>query len=237
MNQNIFANVEFHNTLNPKIWTTDEKLRPEVKDKLNEIVDEFAEFIDLPLTIIDAHIVGSNASYNYTQYSDLDLHLIVNFARIDADPTITEALMWADKKLFNDEYDLTIRGINVEVYVEDVNSGATSNGIYSLFEDRWIKHPQPIQVDVDIEEVYKRVNELEPEINSVIINGDSEAIADEIDKLYLMRKNSLADAGEYGVGNLAFKELRNMGLIDDLKEALTERRSTELSIQGAVKIK
>ena len=33
--------VEMHDTLNPSIWAKDNHLRPEVKDKLEEIVNEF----------------------------------------------------------------------------------------------------------------------------------------------------------------------------------------------------
>ncbi len=62
----IRAAFELHDQLNPKIWGKDNKHLPDVKEKLDEIVDEFADSIDVPLTIIDAHIVGSNASYYYT---------------------------------------------------------------------------------------------------------------------------------------------------------------------------
>lgn len=73
------AAVKTHDTLNPKIWNLDNTLRKDVKVKLDKIVKEFANSIEIPLRIIDAHIVGSNASYNYTSQSDLDLHCIVNF--------------------------------------------------------------------------------------------------------------------------------------------------------------
>lgn len=226
----IVAKFELHPTLNPKIWGPDNKLLPDVKVKLDEIVEEFAESIDVPLTIIDAHIVGSNASFNYTEHSDLDLHCIVNFSRIDADPTITETWMWAEKKLFNDDYDISIRGINVEIYVEDVGSNTMSNGIYSLFQNDWIKFPEPIDVEVDEKSIQLNVSELEPEINEILDYGDLNEVENCIDQLYLMRKNGLATDGEYGVGNQTFKELRNLGYLDKLKDRSMTLRSEELSI-------
>lgn len=224
------ASVEVHGQLNPKIWDSNNMLRKDVRAKLLDIVEEFANSIDIPLTIIDAHIVGSNASYNYTKYSDLDLHCIVNFSRIDADPGVIEAWMWAQKKLFNDEYDISIRGIDVEIYVEDVKANTVSNGIYSLFEDKWIKFPEPIEVEIDDAAVDEQVSALIPEITEAVDSGDLEAVEDVIDKLYLIRKNGLATDGEYGVGNQTFKELRNRGYLDTLKDAVLELRSDELSI-------
>ena len=231
--QTIRAAFELHDQLNPKIWDENNMLRRDVKAKLDEIVDEFAESIDIPLTIIDAHIVGSNASYNYTEYSDLDLHCIVNFRRLDADPSIVETWMWAEKKLFNDEYDISIRGINVEMYVEDVGSNTMSNGIYSLFNDEWIKFPEPIIAHVDEEAVDEKVDNLIPDIESILNEGTLEEVEDMIDELYLIRKNGLATDGEFGIGNQTFKELRNQGYLDMLKDRVLELKSDELSISAS----
>ena len=228
--QKIEAAFELHDRLNPKLWTKDNKLLPDVKEKLDEIVYEFAKGIEIPLTIIDAHIVGSNASYNYTDQSDLDLHCIVNFARLDANPAIVESWMWAEKKLFNDEYDISINGINVEIYVEDVGSNTESNGIYSLFQDEWIKFPEPIDVEVDQEAIDSYVDDLKVEIRVALRSDDIENVQDTIDQLYLIRKNGLAAEGEYGVANQAFKELRNLGYLDKLKDKITQLRSKQLSV-------
>lgn len=236
MRRNILASVELHNTLNPKIWNEDSTLREDVKVKLNEIVDEFAESIDIPLVIIDTHIVGSNASYNYTDHSDLDLHCIVNFSRLDADPAIIESWLWAEKKLFNEEYDISINGINVELYVEDVGSNTYSNGIYSLEEDKWIKFPEPIEAEIDNQAIELAVRELIPEIEDVLQFDDLEEVQDMIDRLYMIRKNGLATDGEFGVGNQTFKELRNEGYLEKLKDKVLQLRSSELSLFGKTEL-
>lgn len=228
--QNILAKFELHDTLNPKIWGKDNKLLPDVKAKLDEIVDEFADSIDIPLTIVDAHIVGSNASFNYTEYSDLDLHCIVNFSRVEADPAVTESWMWAEKKLFNDEYDITINGVDVELYVEDIGSNTVSNGIYSLFSDEWIKFPEPIDVEVDQAAIDESVQKIALEASKALQSNELSTVLDMIDQIYLIRKNGLAIDGEYGVGNQVFKELRNLGYLVKLNEKASELRSAELSI-------
>ena len=193
--------IQVHDTLNPKLWDENNNLRKDVRDKLLDIVEEFADSIEVPLTIIDAHIVGSNASYNYTEYSDLDLHCIVNYSRLDADPTLVEAWMWSQKKLFNDEYDISIRGIDVEIYVEDVKSNTVSNGIYSLFNDEWIKFPESIEAEIDEDVINQQVEELMPRIEESLNSDDSNIVDDTIDEIYLIRKNGLATDGEYGIGN------------------------------------
>ena len=122
---------EKHNTLNPKLWKND-KLIPEVKDKIIEIIEEFLSTIDLDIKIIDARIVGSQASFNYTAQSDLDIHLITNFELMDASEEILTVLYNALKTKFNKDYNITIRGIDVEIYIEDMKSSTVSNGIYFI---------------------------------------------------------------------------------------------------------
>lgn len=223
--------VEFHDTLNPKIWTSDNKLKPFVRSKLEEIVEEFINYVDLNVRIIDAHVVGSNASYNYSPYSDLDLHIVINYDEFDASSEIVDMLMWAEKARFNEQYDLTICGIKVEVYVEDVRSNTVSNGIYSLNLDDWIKEPVKEDVAVDDAAIDDLVqNQLIPEAEAALRTPNVEELQFQIDNLYLLRKNGLATNGEFSVGNLAFKDMRNLGYLDRLKEALLKVKSAELSV-------
>lgn len=221
---------EKHDTLNPKLWNND-KLLPEVRDKIIEIIDQFLSTIDLDIKIIDARIVGSQASFNYTSKSDLDVHLISNFDLMDASEQIITLLYNCLKSKFNSEYDISIRGINVELYLEDMKSSAISNGVYSIFEDRWIRYPHKldnipeINIDSDIREWKDR-------IDTTIQFGNTESIEKLIDDLYILRKDSLALDGEYGKGNQIFKELRNNDLLDDLKTAYKKKRSKELTLEN-----
>ena len=70
--------MKFHDELCDKIFNG-EDLKPEVSEKLLEIADAFIEFLEVPTDAIkDVVITGSMVSYNYTQYSDIDLHLKVD---------------------------------------------------------------------------------------------------------------------------------------------------------------
>jgi len=226
----LIEKFEVHDTLNPKLWTADNRLRDDVKLRLIDIIEQFVSTCDIELNIVDAHLVGSNASYNYTEYSDLDVHLISNFDLIDAPKDIIQTMYNALKAKFNADYDISIRGVNVEVYVEDIRSTSISNGVFSLYEDRWLRFPKKLtdvpQVDIDDE-----VAEWSLKFTQAIDSNNSEAITNVINDLYMLRKNSLDTEGEYGAGNLTFKEIRNLGLLDTAKEAYKKFRSKELTIE------
>lgn len=227
----IIESVELHDTLNPKIWIGYE-LRDEVKEKLNEIVDRFILELhenDIPVKVLDARLVGSNASFNYTKNSDLDVHIIANFEDTSCDVPVLNLLYNFFKKNFNDKYDISIHGVPVELYVEDMNSSAVSNGVYSLFKDEWIKMPEPIEIpDIDITDEF---TVYEDKYNKVIENNNAEMASDLVDELYLLRKDSISTDGEYGVGNLVFKEFRNRGYLDNLKQLMVDETSKELSLE------
>ena len=220
---------EVHDTLNPKFWLNN-KLIDSVRTKILEIVNQFVSTCDIPLHIVDIHIVGSQASYNYTQYSDLDVHIISNFELVDCSKEILQTAYNSIKTKFNSDYDITIKGVDVELYVEDIKSTVMSNGIYSLYEDTWIKFPKKL-TDVPEVDVSEELNKWTARINDAIQNHDSAQVESLIDELYIVRKNSLDIEGEYGPGNQLFKEVRNLGLLDKLKDAYKASRSKELSLE------
>lgn len=215
--------------LNPKIWE-DKKLKEDVRETIIDIVSEFMDNLIIPVEILDVRVVGSNASYNYREHSDLDVHIISNLELVGSPTEIVQALYNSERSNFNRTHDIKIKGIDVELYVEDVNSAVTSNGIYSVIDDVWIKEPQIINgrsVKIDKKELQELVNS----VQTVLDNGDVGDIKDCINMLYLMRKDSIATNGEYGVGNLLFKEIRNRGLLSALKDKYDEMISDELTLE------
>ena len=220
--------IEVHDVLNPVLWNADNTLKPEVYDKLVEIYEEFVRFIDIPLNIVDVEVVGSNASYNYNANSDIDLHVIVNSEVNYMDKEMLRLFYNFKKGSFNDDYDLSINDIPVELYIEDVGDGNATNGRFSILKNEWVKFPEPITYEIP--DITDTVNEYIENATNLIAGTDGQAILDFINDLYMMRKLGLAEDGEASVGNLVFKELRNMNILSDLKDRYYELKSDELSL-------
>ena len=100
--------VMMHDTLNPKIWDHG-KMLPEVRSALLKIADNFKTFLGInDLEIVDITVSGSNAAYSYTLHSDLDLHLLVDIAKLDNDEIYRE-LFNSKKYQYNDMHNIFTR--------------------------------------------------------------------------------------------------------------------------------
>lgn len=224
--------IEYHNTLNPLLWNNNE-LKIEIRDKLIEIYQTFVNQLkenEIPIDVVDVLLLGSNASYNYTDKSDIDLHIVVDFSDLPLNDTLTQLFYNNEKSKFNDEYDISIKKLPVEVYIEDVNAGTMSNGIYSLIRNKWIKFPEynpPKDINYDL-----LLDKYKNDINNVLSTNSIEAIKEMINEIKMLRKISLMNNGEYSKGNLVFKALRNDGSIDSLYDKMKELISQELSLES-----
>lgn len=221
--------LEKHDELNPDLWENDE-LKSEVKDKLLEIVNKFKENLsedDIELDIKDIVIIGSNANYNYTEQSDIDLHIVADTSVYEDQKELAVKLYDAYKRLFNNKYDPTIYGHEVEIYVEPDNIRANSNGMYSL-NTGWLKFPENTAIpELDEAELQSLVSDYEEKIQ----NADSiDEIDTVINDLYILRQQSILSDGEYGIGNQCFKEIRNLGLLKELKDKKVQLETEEMSL-------
>lgn len=210
-------------------------IKDDVADKLSEIVEEYvddSEILDMD-DIIDAEILGSNANYNYNDTSDIDLHLIVNMSDISNNTEIVQIASNLERSEFNKHYDIEIRDLQVELYVEDVRSGTMSNGIYSLFQNEWIRKPKKETIpDYSNDEEYLRLlDQWTNDATDVLYNEkDSTNVKSFVNRLYNFRRISLMTGGEFAKGNLVFKQLRKSGLIEKLKDLQYKLTSERLSL-------
>jgi hypothetical protein len=220
--------VNFHSTLNPDIWQNG-RMRPEVRLALFRIAKEFVNFIavkDLRLT--DITVSGSNAAYNYNKDSDIDLHLIANSEGPCKEDL--QELFLSKKSLFNDQYDIMIGGHAVEVYVQDEDGPHISNGIYSVYNDSWIKKPKHTNERPDVTNIEDKFEFFNSQIEQAIESKDSETISKLKARIKKMRQSGLEKGGEFGVENLTFKLLRNTGAMDRLWNAGKEADDNRLSL-------
>lgn len=219
--------VKFHDQLNPRIWDERENMRPEVREKLLTIADDFREFLGVQdLDLQDITLSGSNAAYTYTPHSDIDLHLVVAMPPDE----VYQELFKAKKYQYNQEHNIRIGGYDVELYVQDAEQPHHSQGIYSIMNDKWLSVPRRQRATIDDDGVRNKYEDLTQRIDSVIASEDHDEISKLISKIKNMRAAGLETQGEFGVDNLVFKMLRSQGFIKRLADARTQARDRELSL-------
>jgi hypothetical protein len=221
--------VKFNDHLNPRIWGADEKMRPEVREQLLKIADDFREFLGIDVEVKDITVSGSNAAYTYTPHSDIDLHLVVDLPQADASEVYRE-LFDAKKYAYNDQHDIRIGDYDVELYVQDANKKHISQGIYSIINDDWVSVPKRRRPDVDDISVKSKFEDLGHRIEQAIKSGDYKQITAVAEKIKEMRQAGLDAHGEFGPENLAFKILRTQGLIKKLYDARNAAKDRLLSL-------
>ena len=209
-----------HHELNPAIWE-DNSMRTEVRHQLLKIAKNFIEFLEIPnLKLKDVTLSGSSAGYNYSEYSDIDLHLVVN----------SNELFTAQKIQYNNTYDLKIKGIPVELYVQPVSQVHHSAGIYSVLDNKWITEPKHEEPTVPVKDIKAKARNYSGQINSAIRSGDLDKCKQAMDDLKRLRKAGLEANGEQSVENLAFKLLRARGQIEKLRKYINKLESAEFSL-------
>ena len=227
---NLSDTVKFHDRLNPRLWDSAEHLQPEVASKLMEIARDFQEFMGVPdLDIVDITISGSNAAYNYTGTSDIDLHLVINIPKVTHDEVYRE-LFNAKKYEYNDIHNIRIGGADVELYAQDSEQPHHSQGIYSLLNRDWISVPRRRRSTVDDVSTRSKYEDLAARVDSTIKTQDRDRMISLMAKIKTMRQTGLEQEGEFGSDNLAFKLLRNNGYIKRLIDARNAARDAELSL-------
>lgn len=226
-NYNLADAVKFHSRLNPRIWDRSEHMLPQVRERLLAAAEDFREFLGVgDLDLVDITISGSNAAYTYTPHSDIDLHLVVR----RPDDEVYRELFDAKKFQYNTEHDIRIGTYPVELYVQDADQKAVSQGVYSLLTGSWIQVPRRRRVKIDDSNVRDKYNSLQHTIEQAIESGSAERMQAALTRLRQVRQAGLDQHGEFGAENLAFKMLRNQGVIDRLRDARNRARDQELSL-------
>lgn len=223
-----------HDNLSQKIWENDDKMLPEVRDALIKIADEFIEYLGIDLDVLDVTMTGSLANYNYTPFSDIDLHIMIDTSSVNKDIDLVEEFFNAKKKFWNDRHDIMIKGSEVELYPQDIDLDTVSTGVYSVQEDKWLTKPKQFKDEVDKESVLKKSEILRKEIKIAINNSirdmDTEPINKMIKKLKRFRQSGLEKSGELSDENITYKIIRDLGLLQKLFNVKYDIKDKNLSI-------
>lgn len=220
--------------LNPELFEND-VLIPEVRDALYKIATAFKDYLDLPFEIKDIYFTGSNANYNYNDNSDIDLHLVYDFEQAGANAELLSKYLVAAKKDFNDKYDIKVKGMPVELGCENMNEPLVSTGVYSLGANTWVIKPENSGIEIpDVD--MNAFNDLSTQIDDTIKGQNASAIENLWKKIRELRKNSLSNEGEFGMGNLLFKKLRNTDYLEKLRNKMYDTQSKDLSLESSDKL-
>ena len=225
--------LKTNETLNKKLWTSEGKLHPDVWIALDRIGREWAEFANIPKRAIkDVTLTGGNANYNYTQYSDIDLHLVVDKEMIDC-PAVLDDYLQSKKQLWALTHDITVKGQPVELYAQDYRDPFRKDqGIYSLKSNKWLQEPTRRKATSNHPEVKRKVRELMFQIDALIDSNsdDVSAFKKLKGRLKWMRSSAIEKGGESATENLVFKELRNRGYLDKMNDHVRKLEDRKLSL-------
>jgi len=228
------SNIQQHDELNPKFWDG-EQLKPEVRLALLKNASAFIKSIALPdLKIEDIVFTGSLANYNYTDESDVDVHVLIDFDVVDDNVDLTREFFLSKKSEWNDNSKITIFGHDVEASIQDTNENNTWSAAYSVYYDKWIERPVKTVIELNKNAIQLKASTIMDAIDKLEQEQDPEKGVLSIDrlksKLRKMRSAGLQKEGEYSLENLTYKVLRHSGYLDKLKELKNKFIVDDLSL-------
>jgi predicted nucleotidyltransferase len=215
--------LTFKESLNKEFWNDDETLVSGLKDKLLALALLFFTGLKLPdkIKIHDIAISGSLAGYNYTKYSDLDLHVIIDYNKVGLEHEFIAEFMKMKKDIWEEMYDIEVMGYPVELYAQDLKQFKESTSPqYSLVSDKWLVKQSKSAPNFDKGTVIKKAEKIMHDIDVVakshVYDEKIEAITQIMNKIKTMRGDGIEKDGEFSVENMVFKVLRNEGYLEKI---------------------
>jgi len=227
---NIISSFDVKDELNPVIWDNPDDpssavMKEDIRLQLIEIANKFIDFLGYDIFVQDITMTGSLSNYNWSKFSDIDLHVMYDFNESGDEKELYQDLFKLKKTLFNSTHDITVKGYEVELYVQDTNEPHISTGVYSVLFNEWLVEPSKEEVTIDQKIIKDKVEQWQDIIDIVIEDIESgdeeleiglEKISKVKDKLKKYRGCGLEREGEYSYENLVFKFLRRNGYIQKL---------------------
>jgi len=234
-----FSSFKMNPTLNPYVWKNVELIRKPIKDVLIKIADEYWESLELGFPYKDITMTGSLANFNWSKYSDLDLHIIFDMDELGEDAELIKSLLDVSTRKWNYDHNISIKGFDVEIYLQPEHITHYSTAVYSLINDEWIVEPtkQTVRLDKDsIRKKYKTYVKTVEDIKKLESNEEKISRLDKLkDRISKMRKSGLEANGEFSVENIVFKLLRRNEIIETINDILTKAYDDSVSIDEKYK--
>jgi len=233
----LLKSLEPSENMSEVLWQ-DMRLREEAEDLLLQVANDFLSSLDLDVPMKDLYIVGSMASLNYSEFSDIDLHIVLDFGDISSDKDLLRKYFYLAKSKWNRTRKVMIGGHDVEIYVEDLSDERLPTATYSVMRKEWINQPSMEGLEIDYQGVTKKVTEKMSEVDeleSLYEDGEYKE-AYEFgtllrQKIKRFRQAGLDKRGEYSNENLAFKLLRRSGALDRINDYVKSSYAEMVSIK------
>jgi hypothetical protein len=222
--KDVLDSFRIKDSLNPEIWLN-KKLTPKVRTTLLQLAKDFFKEIEVPLDIEIKDIIftGSLANYNWSKFSDIDLHIVIDFKDLESDPKMVEEFFYAQKTIWNQKHNVTIFDYPTELYVQDINHKLVATAVYSVLRNEWIKEPSEQSFKLDKKSIQHKANDFIKQLKDIRNKYKKEEYIDVIDKvthiknkIKQMRNAGLEKGGEFSIENLVFKTLRRTEFMDIL---------------------
>lgn len=236
-------------TLHPKIWVND-KLNSRVRLRLLDIADDFIKEMAVDwVKPEDIVFTGSLANYNWSKYSDIDLHIMMDYSKVHDKKEMVEDYFSSKKEMWTSEHpNLKIYGFPVEVYVEDTANDNPSSGVYSLEKNEWLVEPNDFQdakvneklVTTKAAQFINQADELIDKLNKEDVEPRAEKLTKQLEALFRKLKNlraeGLANGGEMSSGNIIWKICRRMGCIENIWKAINSAYDRIYSLKEGISV-
>ena len=238
-NQEIVKSFEVRDSLSTDIFEGKDGeffMHKEIREKLMDVTEKFMDYLDIEFFIHDVILTGSLANYNLSKYSDVDLHILVDYNETDYNLELLKGFFNSKRSLWNKQHEILVKGFDCEIYVQDVNEPHHASGIYSVLNNEWLVTPIKTIESIDKSMILKKSEDFEDKIDEISERFDKgEDVLEDIKllkvKLKKFRQSGLDDGGEFSYENLAFKLLRRNGYIGKLLDIQTKTTDKKLSIE------
>ena len=227
--------------LDPLLWENN-RLKDYIAEHLYSIAKNFFKNLELDWGAVkDITLTGSLANYNWSRYSDIDVHLIVDYRAVDENEKLVKDFFRNATMVWNKVHNIMVKGHPVELYVQSHAEPHHSTGIYSIKYDRWNKMPSKHSPKIDYANVQKKAAKLMNDIDEVyelFAEKNYQEAHDEAEKmkerLRKFRHAGLERGGEYSVENLAFKLLRRNDYLQKLSSLKILSYDNMMSVNGGI---
>jgi hypothetical protein len=206
-------------------------MRDDIRKRLVEISNDFIESFGVEFFIHDVTLTGSLSNYNWSRYSDVDLHIIIDFDETEYPMNLVKEFFDAKERVWNEKHDIKIKGFDVEVYVQDLKQEHVSSGVYSILHNKWLIEPERNEPNIDDRMILQKGEHYAKQIDSLIKKSNKTNVLQMIDdlrkKIKTFRQSGLEQGGEYSYENLTFKLLRRngyFGKLIKLKKDITDKK-------------